>query len=448
MYLVQLEKKCRTLESENYHLKLENTSLRYQIASVYQTAPVPGSQHLVGLPPQSCQTNAAFCAPVFDYGKLDVAPKLPIWPEVKMTNDEYHDDHTQTALHKNCTTTSSETLITEVPSQGGASNGKESEPMLYPTEQPATEKRGGGKRSMAQLKNKSLDLDVSSDGIDIPFPVGKKQKLTSIVTCVALLCMCAVAVNFGSRNMVNTSESYREPGRHLQALPGPSSDLALTWDVEFQGTEVTEAKMDGCPRSDSFTQSVPPKYSVQFPPYEGTESSALDKLKELGPLAVLLSETDTHIANRRLLPDTKGWTNFTELVNGVFSSSGFLIPGICKEEFRFDASLVKDRDTARKKLQKHLLALTSYKRYSADAIPLPPGENWKEDDGGFTSGDKSMGYGDTTDSGVIVSLFLPIQSHVQQTGILTAINSIYVVVLKPTATYWTYSCPLTVPIYA
>lgn len=443
MYVTQLETKCRTLESENYQLKIENASMRHQLTALYQTAgqfSAPGVSTITGPTAATTPGNLPFSAPFFTSGFAQSTPKLPLWPLPR------EDSGTSTNPNGRKGDAASGSVPSSLADDSTQVTSKTSEKKTSVTSRPSFKSQSRGSKPFAHGTN---PLDVSSGGIDIlqGGQAPKKPRLTAMAASVALLCMCGVFLRIGDVNQTDLVRS----GRQLQAIG--TSLGSYVFDNEPRPIPIEPVR----PEQKVPDRTVPPEwasrnYSVQFPDQENDESNALVKLKELGPLAVLLSHEDIQISNRRLLPDVKPLSNFTELITEMYTSSGFLMPGTCREVFRFDASQMKNMGEAKSQLQRHLEALGMQEGFPAGAIPLPPAKDQKQngesssDKGGWKR-EKSWGSGEANSTGEIVSLFIPIRSNVGTSGILTAVESIYIVVLKPLATYWTFSCPLSVPIF-
>lgn len=438
MYVTQLETKCRTLESENYQLKIENASMRHQLASFYQTAG-PSGVNTMGPSTSTTAGNLPFTSPVFTSGFAQSTPKLPLWPLPREN---------------------SSALTNPMAMKGDAASGSIQSSSMDDSAQATSIRKPRGKASLtSRTSSKSHSrtpksfssnvnpLDVSSGGIDVLAggEVAKKPRLAAMAASVAFLCMCGVFLSIGDGNHMDVVRS----GRQLHALGSSFGGYAVINEPRPIPIEPVHSERKEEPDGNILPEWASRNYSVHFPTPDTDESSALVKLKELGPLAVLLSDADVQVSNRRLLPDIKPLSNFTELITEMYTSSGFLMPGTCREVFRFDASQMKNMGEARSQLRRHLVALSMQKGFPAGAIPLPPARDQEENDESAESGWKrEQGLGsEANNTGEIVSLFIPIRGDVGTSGMLTAVQSIYIVVLKPLATYWTFACPLSVPIF-
>ncbi|GMH33590.1 hypothetical protein BSKO_01424 [Bryopsis sp. KO-2023] len=460
MYLDQLETKCRNLESENYRLKMENATMRHQLASFLQAAPqfspqqVQVGQNAWGSSPVG---SLPHYAPTFT-GCVGVGnPKLPLWPVPEQSQgnsggpSSIHVGNAEAGL-----------------SSGASQNNEGAERMVFIAKKQArkprakgTSKKGKNKQLLPETAdstsshNSGGTLDVSSGSVDVMTPQSKKPRVVALAASLAVICM--VAALCGPGLMLRGNQPSSSPqltggsARHLQSLLGLPDRASVGGDrslVSIEGSPDDEVQHKGDGGSDWATRN----FSLQFPGHESSEELALAKLKELGPMAVLLSDADLQPLNQRGPLKNQGWSNFTELMSEAFSSSGFHAPSTCQEVFRFDASLVSNVEEARKKLQRQVMAMSLYRGFPVGPLPLPPaGDREEVDQGGAGKSNwsgKGVGSGDDNDTGVIVSVFVPVQDSVEKLGMLTAVQSIFIVVLKPLATYLTFSCPLNVPVFA
>eukprot|EP00803_Ostreobium_quekettii_P002249 evm.model.scf_667.3 EVM.evm.TU.scf_667.3 scf_667:23575-26474(-) len=194
-----------------------------------------------------------------------------------------------------------------------------------------------------------------------------------------------------------------------------------------------------------------------------TEELALGKLKDMAPLAVIMSEGGER-GTGGLAPDLGGWANFSDLAKETFLSAGLHSPASCDEVFRLDASSLPDAQAARRKLRAHFASLALFRGRSTGPLALPPiGESRSEEgegggsersgwrDGGGRAGEGGtkpvVGSGNWSEGGVVVSVLVPARDSVGKSGVLSAVHQIYIVVLRPLATYITFACSLQQPVF-
>jgi len=254
----------------------------------------------------------------------------------------------------------------------------------------------------------------------------------------------------GARSLSSFSAQEQAPWSEFPALP-PGDDVRFKEDDANADVPGSEALMlEGHLVADH----VQTEQQV-------TEKLALGKLKEIAPIAVVLSENTTK-DSRGLFPDLGGWANFSDLIKDSFVSVGLHSPTVCSEVFRFDASSIPNIQKARQKLAMHFASLALFRGRSPGPLALPPigdlqgngkdeevrsarnGWDVDEDD----NGEKAVGgSGNWTEDGVVVSVLVPAKDGVDKSGIMTAVSQLYIVVLRPLATYVTFACSLQQPVF-
>ncbi|EFN52810.1 hypothetical protein CHLNCDRAFT_138475 [Chlorella variabilis] len=241
-------------------------------------------------------------------------------------------------------------------------------------------------------------------------------------------------------------------GRRLQALPAAASE----------GQAPPRALPAGGGRLHQLLNSTL-QALMEEPGNAALEAAALQRLQELGPVALLL-DADGGAGAGPLAASAA----FPRLAGQLFGGAGLEVPQMCHKVLEFDAASVPHAVRSRRSLERYVLGATGFRGRSlaaatadgggggaaaADPEPLrieqPAAaggeEGGGEEDGGGGGGTALLPRGGVAAGPVLVSVLLPANAS---GGVkLASVDKVFVVLLHPQDKYLTYSCPLPRPVF-
>jgi hypothetical protein len=202
------------------------------------------------------------------------------------------------------------------------------------------------------------------------------------------------------------------------------------------------------------------------PGNEAVEAAALQRLQELGPVALLLDADGGPPGANPLAASAA----FPGLAGQLFGAAGLEVPQMCTKVLEFDAASVPHAARSRRSLERYVLGATGFRGRSLAAVgpagsssgssgppaerePLriellgggePGGEEGGEEDGPGTS-TALLPAAPHSNASTLVSVLLP--ANASNDGMLTSIDKVFVVVLHPQDRYATYACSLPRPVF-
>ncbi|KAK9832201.1 hypothetical protein WJX74_002645 [Apatococcus lobatus] len=395
MQVEELSQRCDGLQQQNTYLSgmvtqltAENAALRHQLAGVGQAPAVPPAPAGMPSPPGS------YPPPLFAYPAPLGRPAIPgmLFPQPPMFPGA---------------------VVPKVAIQ----KLKPSRPAPAPSSNPS---RAGSRAAAAGG------------------PARKRLKQTGAAG-TALLAISACFLFLGPFGMAPiSSPTFHPPGLGLGLDVLPGQGIAQDAGLSRAGRVLTAADVLN-PSNSSLADIANADSSYQLVPVEGfngsawmlrdgdhenatiylrphdeaAQSLALERLKELGPVAVV-NDWDNQATSRILGPS---WQSFPSLAGAVMGGEGLLAPVSCSEAFSFEAStLAGGPGRMRQQLQQHLATLASFKGRSSGngALALPPIGGLQDDtDGEPEVSSKRQRLSpqpigcDVEEGGVVVSVMLP-----------------------------------------
>nr|QLC27630.1 bZIP transcription factor 4 [Chlorella sp. HS2] len=252
----------------------------------------------------------------------------------------------------------------------------------------------------------------------------------------------------------STDLELRHTGRGLQALPSAPSADPSGGQLQPAGGRNLQQLLN------STLQAL-----LLEPGNAALEAAALQRLQELGPVALLL-DADAPGAPPGATPLAAS-AAFPTLAGQLFGSAGLEAPQMCQKVLEFDAASVPHAARSRRSLERYVLGATGFRGRSlgagaapATAVALPAADDGPDEEAGEAdtaqhagpAGDAMLPAGSTSEGPVLVSILLPANasggSSANASGghKLSAVDKVFVVLLHPAERYTTYSCALPRPV--
>jgi hypothetical protein len=266
----------------------------------------------------------------------------------------------------------------------------------------------------------------------------------------------------------------RHTGRHLQALPAAATAPADTLVPQ----QAARLDLDGGRLQQLLNSTL--QALLLEPGNEALEAAALQRLHELGPVALLLdADSGASAAGSNPLSASAA---FPQLAGQLFGSAGLEVPRMCRKVLEFDAAAVPHAVRTRRSLERYVLGATGFKgrslaggassssvaaapepqRIEQQARVITTAADSGGDDGGIlpSDTDESRVLGSRFDGAastallpradeqqgpVLVSVLLP--ANASGGAELSAVDKVFVVLLHPQEKYGVYSCALPRPVF-
>lgn len=519
MQMEELEKKCQSLITETMQLKTtiaalasENAALRQYIAVICQK---PGLQapfinpaaDFSGILNEGSANPFPFVAP-FSHQGWGATPKLPL-RSVKNPKQVCHPSKTRGNKKQPCdvsktteSTISSRSLTSKASVDAASSDTGRTPPVK--AEKPLndsicqaasssnTSKRSNSERGCGKSNGKLDSRSSSSQRVNgkreterpvqgITAPVSKRARTVATAATLASMCIFAalfvplypagdgvpsprpdVSVHQYAPSMLmgngRSLTGFHPRDGEIPALSpatgetvGHASGAHSHASVNNLGIEEVQTE-----RSLLHGRAMNSDFQIE---QALVDSLALKKIKEIGPVAVMMggnSSEDPSTTPTQVF----GSKNLSDLADDTFRLAGLQGPSVCTEVFRLDASSINDIHEVRSKLRRHFAALAQFRGQPPGPLPLPPVGYFAQEHGesgnrklkkGFngkaTSAEPLMGSGNRSDHQLLVSIVVPARETKTRSELMAAVQKIYIIMLRPLATYVTFACSLPYPIF-